>query len=38
MDEFDSTRPVRDIGAMLSGEEVERLREAIGWLRRERGM
>ena len=38
MDELDPTRPNRDLGAMLSGEDVERLREAVGWIRRERGL
>jgi len=38
MIEFDHALPDRDVGAMLSGEDVERLREAIGWLRGQRGM
>ncbi len=38
MNELDHARPDRDVGAMLSGEDVERLREAIGWIRRERGL
>jgi hypothetical protein len=38
MDELDHRRPNRDLGAMLSGEDVERLREAVGWIRRERGL
>jgi hypothetical protein len=38
MNEIDSSRPDRDVGSMLSGEEVERLREAIGWLRGQRGL
>ena len=38
MSEVDGSRSHRDIGSMLSGEEVERLREAIGWLRGQRGL
>ena len=37
MNELDQARPDRDVGAMQSGEDVERLREAIGLLRRQRG-
>ena len=38
MDEFDRSRPDREVGAMLSGDDVERLRETVGWLRGERGL
>ncbi len=38
MVEIDLSRSDREIGSMLSGEEVERLREAIGWLRGQRGL
>ncbi|MCH8189674.1 MAG: hypothetical protein IIB66_13440, partial [Proteobacteria bacterium] len=38
MNEVDCSRSDRDVGSMLSGEEVERLREAIGWLRGQRGL
>ncbi len=35
---IDPSLPDRHVGSMLSGEEVERLREAIGWLRENRGL
>ncbi len=38
MNEVDWSRPDRDVGSMLSGEDIERLREAIGWLRGQRGV
>ncbi len=38
MSEVDCSRPDREVGSMLSGDEVERLREAIGWLRGQRGL
>ena len=38
MNEVDHARPDREVGSMLSGDEVERLREAIGWLRGQRGL
>ncbi len=38
MNEVDFSRSDRDVGSVLSGEEVERLREAIGWLRGQRGL
>ncbi len=38
MDELDHSRLDRDAGAMLSGEDVERLRAAIGWVRGQRGL
>ncbi len=38
MNELDAVRPDRDVGATLSGEDIERLREAVGWIRRERGL
>ena len=38
MNEVDCSRSDRDVGSVLSGEEVERLREAIGWLRGQRGL
>ena len=38
MSEVDHSRPDREVGSMLSGDEVERLREAIGWLRGQRGL
>ncbi|MCZ6759694.1 MAG: hypothetical protein O7D29_04850 [Gemmatimonadetes bacterium] len=37
MAEIDLSKPDRHIGSMLGGEEVERLRDAIGWLREHRG-
>ncbi len=37
MAEIDLSGPSRQIGSKLSGEEVERLREAINWLRKHRG-
>jgi hypothetical protein len=37
MAEIDLSESDRQIGAMLSGEDVERLREAINWLRKHRG-
>jgi len=37
MTEIDLSGPNRQIGSMLSGEEVENLREAINWLRKHRG-
>lgn len=37
MPEMDLTAPDRHIGLMLSGEEVEKLRDAINWLREHRG-
>ncbi len=36
--EIDPSLPDRHVGSMLSGEEVERLRQAIGWLRENRGL
>ncbi len=36
--EIDLSRPDRDVGAMLSGDEVERLREGINWVRSNRGL
>ena len=38
MNEVDIARPDRQVGSMLSGDQVERLREAIGWLRGQRGI
>ena len=38
MPEIDISGPDRQIGSMLSGEEVEKLREAINWIRRHRGL
>ena len=37
MAQMDLSGPDRQIGSMLSGEEIERLREAINWLRKHRG-
>ena len=37
MSKLDLTAPDRQIGSMLSGEEVEKLRAAINWLREHRG-
>ena len=37
MAEMDLSEADRPVGSMLSGEEVERLREAISWLRKHRG-
>lgn len=37
MKEVDKSRSDREIGATLSGDDVERLRDAIGWLRSNRG-
>ena len=37
MAEMDLSGSDRQIGSMLSGDEVERLREAINWLRKHRG-
>ena len=36
--DIDPSLPDRHVGSMLSGEEVERLRQAIGWLRENRGL
>ncbi len=36
--DIDLSRPDRDVGAMLSGDEVEQLREAINWARGNRGL
>jgi len=38
MSDANGPRSHRENGSMLSGEEVERLREAIGWLRGQRGL
>ncbi len=38
MNDIDCSRSDREVGSVLSGEEVERLREAIGWLRGQRGV
>lgn len=38
MPDIDISGPDRQIGSLLSGEEVERLREAINWVRRHRGL
>ncbi len=38
MGQIDFSRPDRDVGAMLSGAEVERLRETLNWIRRNRGV
>ena len=38
MTDIDISGPDRQIGSLLSGEEVERLREAINWVRRHRGL
>ena len=38
MNEVDFSRPDRQVGSMLSGDQIERLREAIGWLRGQRGI
>jgi hypothetical protein len=38
MAEIDISGPDRQIGSLLSGDEVERLREAINWVRRHRGL
>ena len=36
--DMDFSRPDRDVGAMLSGAEVERLREAVNFVRSNRGL
>lgn len=38
MAEIDVSGPDRQVGALLSGDEVERLREAVNWIRRHRGL
>lgn len=38
MSDIDLGWPDRQIGAMLSGEDVERLREAVNWVRHHRGL
>ena len=38
MAEIDLSGPDRQVGALLSGEEVERLRDAINWVRQHRGL
>ena len=38
MPDIDISGPDRQVGSLLSGEEVERLREAINWIRRHRGL
>ena len=38
MNEFDLSMPDRDVGSMLSGDQVERLRDAINWGRTHRGL
>ena len=38
MGDNDLSRTDRDVGAMLSGDEVEKLREAINWARSNRGL
>ena len=38
MADIDISGPDRQIGSLLSGEEVERLREAINWVRHHRGL
>ncbi|MFQ5958310.1 MAG: hypothetical protein ACE5LF_02975 [Alphaproteobacteria bacterium] len=35
---IDVSRPDRDVGSTLSGAEVERLREALNWVRKNRGV
>ncbi|MCP4307811.1 MAG: hypothetical protein GY788_23640 [bacterium] len=36
--DVDISGPDRQIGSLLSGDEVEKLREAINWVRRHRGL
>ncbi len=38
MQDIDLSGPDRQIGSLLSGEEVERLREAINWMRQHRSL
>ncbi len=38
MMDIDLSRPDRDIGANLSGDGVEKLREGISWMRKHRGL